>query len=205
MPQVRNPSPSWPVARRLPLCPAPMFWPFLAPAQPSRLTPSGLITAVSTPSCSRSSQTPCSFFPKLVLSKISLFNFSGFFRFVSESFVSPLPQLIQVSFPGLCAPPPPPPRRQDLLRLFRPPSRSPHGSQRPAPWLSSPRLPSDFARLCYLLPFLSCACGEVEEGLGLPGEKVPSPSLILSRLVRSFVSSFPFLPLPGKLFFAPAL
>lgn len=134
MPQVRNPSPSWPVARRLPLCPAPMFWPFLAPAQPSRLTPSGLITAVSTPSCSRSSQTPCSFFPKLVLSKISLFNFSGFFRFVSESFVSPLPQLIQVSFPGLCAPPPPPPRRQDLLRLFRrSPTSFPLAAPLPAP------------------------------------------------------------------------
>lgn len=47
--------------------------PLLASALPSGLPPLGLALLVSPPSCYHSSQTPCSFFPKFMLSQMSPF------------------------------------------------------------------------------------------------------------------------------------
>lgn len=197
-----------------PRCPGPsvlqpshLGWHLLASSPPGSppQSPSPL-------SCYHSSRTPCPFFPKLVLGKISLYSTpqSSLGLFL-ESFVPPVPQLIQVSRLGLYAPPPPLLRRPDLLRVFcgaaLPPSRcAPPYARLPGSRLQGYPATSPGSASSSRLPFLSCACGEGGRGLGPPGEIVSPASLVLSVLVHPFVSlaCLPF-PCPVSFPFSPAL
>lgn len=135
-------------------------------------------------------KTPCAFFPKLVLSKISLCSTPQ--ASVGRSGASAPPPPAHPSAPPQPLRPAPPLRGgPDLLRVFLPPSCC---GAPPCAWLPGSRLQGYPATLpgcasSSRLPFLAVPVGRVEEGLGPPGEMVrASFSLVLALLVHPFVS-----------------
>lgn len=146
-------------------------------------------------------------FPSFLLPQLpKLLALSSLNWFSAKSLFVPLLRPLWV-VPGASAPPPPvhprappqPLRPAPLLRRPGPVAGLPASlllrrpTPRLAPWLSSPRLPSDFARLCFLFPppVSYCACGEGGRGAGASwrdgaGFLLPGP--FLSLLVHPFVS-----------------
>ena len=172
--RVRNRSPYRPVGSECfclrPSCPAPGPWPLLASAQqPSALASSGLIsTVVSSIPITAAPKTPCAFFPKLVLSKISLCSTPQASVGCSRSFCSPSPSSSKGPSPASAPRPTPPQARTCCGSSCLPPVAAPH----PAP--GSLALVSKVTqRLCpALLPlpasrFLLCLRGGWKRGWGL--------------------------------------
>lgn len=146
-------------------------------------------------------------FPPFLLPQLpKLLALSSLNWFSAKSVFVPLLRPLWV-VPGASAPPPPvharappqPLRPAPLLRRPGPVAGLPASlllwrpTLRLAPWLSSPRLPRDFARLCFLFPppVSFCACGEGGRGAGASwrdgaGFLLPGPCL--SLLVHPFVS-----------------
>lgn len=198
MERVRNRSPSRPAGSECfclrPSCPAPGPWPLLAQLNSHLLW----LLLASSPPCFLHSYYRL---PKLlVLSSLNWFS-------AKPLFVPLLRPLWTV--PGASAPPPPaqprapppplrpaPPRPSAAARTCCGSSASlllRRPTLRLAPWLSSPRLPSDFAGLCFFFPppVSYCACGEGGRGAGASwrdgaGFLLPGP--LLSLLAHPFVS-----------------